>query len=145
IVIGTPKVGGLYSPIDLTGPSQDAVPPDVPPSIPAISSMTGWYVIQGTAGNSNPLKFSVSDGSNSSGSISAQSATDNAAAALYAFYDPNNQSGGNNMALGAVSATETGNLFFGARFVNNTSQNLNAISVSFAGHLFHQDTGAKAL
>ena len=125
IQIGPLVVGS--APIDLTGTSTDGA------SIPQISTMTGWWATS-FGGNSSPLAYIVDDGSNSND-------------ALTGYFDPNNQPGNgtNNMALGAVTSSSTGNVVFGIALVNNTGQDLNAITLSYTGELFHQDTGSKTL
>ncbi len=121
-----------YTPVDLTGPSTDSFD-----SIQSISTMTGWYAIN-FGGNSSPLTYTVDDGTNGT-------------AALTGFFNPNdpgNLLGGgtaNNMALGATTASGSGNIEFGVKLVNNGTSSLNAISLSYAGELFHQDAGQKTL
>ena len=126
IQIGT----AVNSPIDLTGASVDFAA-----TIPQISTMNGWWAVN-FGGNSNPLKYNVSDGTSES-------------TALMGYFnpsDPINVAGtSNNMALGALTASETGNVIFGVKLVNNSGSTLNAISLSYTGQLFHQDTGAKSL
>ncbi|HUO07141.1 MAG TPA: PEP-CTERM sorting domain-containing protein [Phycisphaerae bacterium] len=129
VQIGPQTVGS--SPIDLTGPSNDGPPA----TIAALSSMTGWYATS-FGGNSNPLNYNVNDGSSSS-------------VALTAYYNPNdpkNQVGTSpNLALGALSASGSGNVVYGVRLVNNSNTTYNAISLSYTGELFHQDLNTKTL
>ncbi len=129
VQIGPTVVGS--APIDLTGPSNDASPP----TIPAISSMTGWYATS-FGGNSNPLNYNVSDGTSQT-------------VALTGYFNPNdpaNQFGNTpNLALGALSASGSGNIVFGVRLVNNSNTTYNAISLAYTGTLFHEDLNAKSL
>ncbi len=123
-----PAVG---TPVALDGPSQDAFG-----TIGTISSMTGWSAVN-FGGNSTPLVYDVDDGADSNN-------------ALTAFFNPNdpmNQAGSteNNMALGVNAASSTGNVVFGMELVNNSSVSLNAISISYTGEMFYEDTGAKSL
>jgi len=124
------NIPGVYTPVDMTGSSTD-----IATTIQTISNMTGWYAIN-NGGNSSPLTYSVDNGNSTSN-------------ALFAYYNPidaiNLAGTSNNMALGANAASGTGDVFFGMKLVNNTTENLNAISVSFTSQLFHEDTGLKSL
>ncbi|MGN6370445.1 MAG: beta strand repeat-containing protein [Phycisphaerae bacterium] len=122
IVIGPTPVGS--APIDLTGPSADG-------NLPQISGLTGWYA-DSFGGNSSALTYEVDDGS----SVNV---------GLKGYFDPAQQSAGNNLAIGALTGSASGNVVFGVRLVNTGSTTLNAISLSYTGELFHEDAGPKTL
>ena len=125
ITIGPSPVGS--APVDLTAGSVDGV------SIGQISTMTGWYATS-FGGNSLPLTYNVDDGTDSKG------------VGVMAYFDPAAQPvGSNNMALGALTASASGNVEFGVKLINTGSTTLNAITLSYTGQMFHQDNNQQSL
>jgi hypothetical protein len=88
-----------------------------------ISQLAGWYGI-GSLGS----KFGAADGDQTTGG-------------LISFGLP----GSPNRALGLLATSSTGATAFGARFINQTTETLNSISVQATGELWRQSDLPKAL
>ena len=52
---------------------------------------------------------------------------------------------GTNRALGLLSTGTTGSTTFGLKLVNNSTNTLNAINLSFIGELWHNGTAARTM
>jgi hypothetical protein len=88
-----------------------------------IAQLGGWYGL-----GSLFSKFGASDGDQTTGG-------------QISFGLPNSS----NRALGLIATSSTGATAFGARFVNETAQNLNSISVQVTGELWRQSDLPKTL
>ncbi len=88
-----------------------------------ISGLAGWYGL-----GSLDSKFGASDGDQTTGG-------------QISFGLP----GSANRALGLLATSSTGGTAFGAKFVNQTGQNLNSISVQLTGELWRQSDLPKTL
>jgi hypothetical protein len=115
---------GLANPFDFAFP---ILPSSVDPStgvglggLGLSNSMPGWYAL----GLSSP-KFGASAGDQSTGGA-------------ISFGVTNSPGGAANRALGLLATSSTGSTAFGLKFVNQTTNILNQISLGFTGELWRQ-------
>jgi hypothetical protein len=100
------------------------------------TNLDGWYGAADTLypGVGGITRFGAQDGDQTTGGV--------------IDFGPNDvESGiaGTNRALGLLSTGSTGSTTFGLKLVNNSTNTLNAISLSFIGELWHNGTTARTM
>jgi len=101
------------------------------------STLGGWYGAADTTladGVDGVTRFGAQDGDQSTGGVID-----------FGLNDLGGGIVGTNRALGLVSTSTTGSTSFGVKLVNNSTNTLNYIDVSFIGELWRNNTGGRVM
>ncbi len=100
-------------------------------------NMNGWYGVadtNSTDGVDGVSRFGAQDGDQSTGGVID-----------FGLNDVNGGVVGTNRALGLISTSSTGSTAFGLKLINNSTNTLNYINLSFLGELWRNNTASRAM